>query len=408
MNMSVRPSRVPSPTPQHVVTQVAEEASFDEVERPNNLPARAVERPAAAPIADRQESTQAALPVTTVGSLAGAIAAVMAEITPVEKGGWNKFQSYSYARIQDLMGTLTPLMGKHGIVVFQNEEGREMFDEGKAIAVRYRFTIVHKSGEIWPERILQTGLSSCRNTKDGFDDKSLNKCHTAARKYFLLSLFQIPTEDAEDGDEAGSERGNGGGQPRPAGRRPVPSPNGKLAPHLLAVIDGEEPAAWSARFGAFIAKAESEAEVDKWYEVNIAVFEKLQRGGFIQAYDATLDLMDARVAQLKGAAKPDPISSGKPANDFPGDTKPTRRAAAQQETTAGQIPIALDRKLTDRDRDWLTSLHEAFQQCNTVEEIGSEQDSMMMPHQATVTPYVWQRACDLADQHVERVQRAGN
>jgi len=37
------------------------------------------------------------LPVTPFGNLAGAIAAVMAEIKPVEKGGWNKFQSYSYA-----------------------------------------------------------------------------------------------------------------------------------------------------------------------------------------------------------------------------------------------------------------------------------------------------------------------
>jgi hypothetical protein len=401
VNVNVRPSRVPSPTPQHVVTQAIEDSSFDEVERPNNLPSRAVNRPTLAQIPDRQEPEQAALPVTSFGNLAGAIAAIMAEITPVEKSGWNKFQSYSYARIQDLMGTLTPLMGKHGIVVFQNEEGREMFDDGKAIAVRYRFTIVHKSGEIWPERILQTGLSSCRNTKDGFDDKSLNKCHTAARKYFLLSLFQIPTEDAEDGDNTSPVRVNGGNQQRPQGRRPVPSPSGKIAPHTIPIIDGETPQAWASRFGAFIAKTESAAEIDEWYAANTNAFDKL-KGRFDDVYNAAIDYMDARVAQLGGNTKTDPISSGKTASDFPGDK--TAKTTAHPETKSDQIPIALDRKLTEGDRDWLISLNEAFQQCKTIEEIGSEQDSLMMPSQGNVQPHAWNRACDMLDQHVERVQ----
>jgi hypothetical protein len=48
-------------------------------------------------------------------------------------------------------------------------------------------------------------MSTCRNTKGGFDDKAANKCHTAARKYFLLGLFQVPTgedyrQPAHDGD----------------------------------------------------------------------------------------------------------------------------------------------------------------------------------------------------------------
>jgi hypothetical protein len=29
----------------------------------------------------------------------------------------------------------------------------------------------------------------------------LNKCHTAARKYFLLALFQIPTGEEDDADQ---------------------------------------------------------------------------------------------------------------------------------------------------------------------------------------------------------------
>jgi hypothetical protein len=58
------------------------------------------------------------------------------------------------------------------------------------IAVEYSFTVAHVSGETWPHALRQTGVSTCRNTKGGWDDKALNKCHTAARKYFLLALFR--------------------------------------------------------------------------------------------------------------------------------------------------------------------------------------------------------------------------
>jgi ERF superfamily len=98
----------------------------------------------------------------------------------------------------DILKEITPLLGKHGIVIFQSETGRAMFDEDNVIAIEYAFTVAHASGEIWPHAIKQTGVSTCRNSKGGWDDKSLNKCHTAARKYFLLALCQIPTGNEED------------------------------------------------------------------------------------------------------------------------------------------------------------------------------------------------------------------
>ncbi len=42
--------------------------------------------------------------------------------------------------------------------------------------------------------------------KRGVGHKSLNKCHTAARKYFLLALFQIPTGEEADADQGENER----------------------------------------------------------------------------------------------------------------------------------------------------------------------------------------------------------
>src|SRR5258705_7679247 len=147
--------------------------------------------------------TPVAAPAAT---LVSAIAAVMNEVHVVAKRGENEFHRYRYATMGDILKEVTPLLGRHGIVVFQSETGRAMFDDDNVIAVEYAFTVAHASGETWPHAIKQTGVSTCRNSKGGWDDKSLNKCHTAARKYFLLALFQIPTGDEADADQGEDER----------------------------------------------------------------------------------------------------------------------------------------------------------------------------------------------------------
>lgn len=167
---------------------------------PNNLPAVATPIPAPQRTDDR-------LPMTGIAQITKAIAAVMKEIDTVAKQGSNKFHGYKYARMEDILKEVTPLLGRHGIVIFQNEVQRSMFDNDAVIAIQYEFTVAHESGEVWPQRLVQTGASRCRDSKGGWDDKSLNKCHTAARKYFLLSLFQIPTGDEADADRGDNERG---------------------------------------------------------------------------------------------------------------------------------------------------------------------------------------------------------
>src|SRR5712664_363244 len=144
--------------------------------------------------------------VPSGGGLVGAIAAVMNEVHVVAKRGENEFHRYRYATMGDILKEITPLLGQHGIVIFQSETGRAMFDDDNVIAIEYAFTVAHASGETWPHVIKQTGVSTCRNSKGGWDDKSLNKCHTAARKYFLLALFQIPTGDEDDADQGKDDR----------------------------------------------------------------------------------------------------------------------------------------------------------------------------------------------------------
>ena len=144
--------------------------------------------------------------VPSGGGLVAAIAAVMTEVHTVAKRGENTFHHYRYATMGDILKEITPLLGRHGIVIFQSETGRAMFDDDNVIAVEYAFTVAHVSGETWPQPLRQTGVSACRNSKGGWDDKSLNKCHTAARKYFLLALFQIPTGEEADADQGEDEQ----------------------------------------------------------------------------------------------------------------------------------------------------------------------------------------------------------
>lgn len=151
-------------------------------------------------IAERKARKPAA---TAIGrNIATALAAITAEVGIVSKKGYNKFHGYKYAAMGDVLEKLTPLIGKHGIIIMQTEvpDGRKMLDDGRAVAVEYEFTIAHSSGEIWPDRPRQTGLCRARDSKGGFDDKCFNKTHTAARKYFLLSLFQVATGEEDDAD----------------------------------------------------------------------------------------------------------------------------------------------------------------------------------------------------------------
>jgi hypothetical protein len=156
--------------------------------------------------------------------------------------------------MQDILQMLTPIMGKHGIAVFQHEVGHEMFDGDKCMAIHYQFTIAHKSGEVWPERPQQTGMAPCRTSKGTFDDKAFAKCHTSARKYFLLSLFQIPTEDEADPDNEKGGRENA----------PVPSPDGHLTPHLIEPKARDTFDAWADRYVAAARTSKTAAELAQW------------------------------------------------------------------------------------------------------------------------------------------------
>ena len=158
-----------------------------------------------------------------VDPIIAAICAVMAEVGAIEKRGRNEFHRYDYATAADLAHKLQPIMAKHGLVVFQTEASRYLMAGDSVMAVEYDFVLAHKSGAVWPDRPRFTGLAAARNMKGGTDDKCVNKCHTAARKYFLIGLFQIPTGDYDDAD-AQEDRPSDQPEPIKPGKAVIPPP----------------------------------------------------------------------------------------------------------------------------------------------------------------------------------------
>lgn len=207
-----------------------------------------------------------------VAKLAGAIAKVMAEIGVITKTGEHKHFHFKFTTANDLLTKLTPLMGKNGIAVIQDEVSRTFVEQNYVAAV-YEFTIMHESGAVWPHRPRFTGLSLAKSEKGGFDPACLNKCAIAARKYFLLSLFQIPASDIDDAD-----RGDNDVSSQKPGRAPNPSqsvpPAQHRMPHLIPA-EGSR-ATWAKAFDAAIGAAKTIQELSQWKSLNEAALDDIK------------------------------------------------------------------------------------------------------------------------------------
>ena len=206
--------------------------------------------------------------------IAAAINAIMGEVTYIQKRGENKFHNYKFAAIGDLLAKVQPAMATHGLIIIQNEKSHTLSPSGGVMEVAYEFTLAHKSGVIWAHRPVHTGMAAAANSKGGFDDKCVNKCMTAARKYFLMALFQIPTGDADDPDMDGDIEE----KPTPRAKAPAkpPIPPQTSAPPMEGRLQLMHPngrvASSHNRVSEWLAALETEmgasADPHVWWGVN--------------------------------------------------------------------------------------------------------------------------------------------
>ena len=129
-----------------------------------------------------------------------AVIQMMKRVGYIQKTGKNEFHGYKYASIEGVLEKVQPALVECGLTISQNEVSHAIVGGDNLMEATYEFVLSHSSG-VQSSPIRHTGLAALRNSKGGYDDKALNKCHTAARKYFILGMFQIPTGLDADAEE---------------------------------------------------------------------------------------------------------------------------------------------------------------------------------------------------------------
>lgn len=129
------------------------------------------------------------------GQIAIAICQVMDAVKRVPKNGRNKFHGYDYATEADLQSVIRPAMAEAGLILLPSQTEASDPDECGNVRVKVEYTLAHKSGEVWPEKLVSFGVGNDRAKNGNDGDKAIYKAATGANKYLLFKLFQVDTGD---------------------------------------------------------------------------------------------------------------------------------------------------------------------------------------------------------------------
>lgn len=141
----------------------------------------------------------------SIDKISPALIEAQKEFSPVGKGGENKFDKYSYAKLEDYIKAAAPVLEKHKLAIVTGSnsltviEGR-LNKDGKpksAVSVGITLRLIHESGQ-WIE-VESVGEGEDRG------DKSTYKALTGARKYGVAMLLGLVTTDDPEGG-AGSRK----------------------------------------------------------------------------------------------------------------------------------------------------------------------------------------------------------
>lgn len=136
-------------------------------------------------------------------TIAKALHQVMEKVSYVQKTGKNAFHGYSYAGEADLLAVLRPAMIEAGLLLLPSNRTVSPVDDHGNVTVQIEYTLVHKDGDIWPEKLVAVGMGNDRAKNGSVGDKGVYKAITGANKYLLFKLFQIETgDDPETADRA--------------------------------------------------------------------------------------------------------------------------------------------------------------------------------------------------------------
>lgn len=135
----------------------------------------------------------------------GKIAAIMKECPAIGKNQRNSQQGYAYRGIDDVMNALQNLLPKYGVfyvpeVIDAIREERTTARGGNLIysVLKVKYTFYAEDGSHVSAVVQSEGMDSA--------DKSSNKAMSAACKYALFQVFNIPTVEFVDPDATTPEQ----------------------------------------------------------------------------------------------------------------------------------------------------------------------------------------------------------
>jgi hypothetical protein len=138
------------------------------------------------------------------GLIYNKISSIMQECPAIAKTKKNTQQGYSYRGIDDAMNTLQNLLPKYGVfyvpeVIESMREERQTKSGGSLIysVLKVKYTFYAEDGSHVSAIVQSEGMDSA--------DKSSNKAMSAACKYALFQVFNIPTVDFVDPDASTPE-----------------------------------------------------------------------------------------------------------------------------------------------------------------------------------------------------------
>ena len=143
-----------------------------------------------------------------VDQIIKALIEVRSKCAWIPKSGHNKFHNYDYATEADISAHISPLMDDAGLIlipsVASEKDGfKQPFidDQGITQAV-LSYTLAHKSGQVWPEKLYVVAQGNDRDSKGNWGDKGCWKMSTGAFKYCLLRLLMVATGDDPELDNS--------------------------------------------------------------------------------------------------------------------------------------------------------------------------------------------------------------
>lgn len=168
--------------------------------------------------------------------LARKLALIMGSVAGIEKRGWNPHHKYNYVLSTDVYEVTRKLLAQHGVVLYQkavpgSRQRLPLGDKNAIISLDWEFEFVDS----------ETGESKVVHwASEGQDnqDKGTNKAATAARKYFLVTQFQIPI-DQDDADAGPAPARNGAPAQAPATAKPATQNQAAAAYNQLAKLAQE-------------------------------------------------------------------------------------------------------------------------------------------------------------------------